>query len=188
MLIMFVWLRLGWTVPWEPLRFFVIRSKFFVGIEMILHLQNVMDYIIFWHVNQKYNWWSSASYKELKLISLIDQRKLRDIMFLCGVFNNLNSFELVNMFSHVPSFCMRKKSLFQIYKTGVNYYLNSLLLRCSKTYNNYSNLVNVDHFFDSRLSFSNELKRFLLILVDLCGFKFRLELVVKIFVLIFLFL
>lgn len=104
---------------------------------------------------------SSVIKHELSLFSLEDRRKLTDIKFIYKLVNNkIDSINLKFMIMYnVPSYTTRTEHFFSLKHVSTNYCMNSPLLRCSKTYNSFSNCVSVDICSDSLNVLINKIKK-----------------------------
>lgn len=101
--------------------------------------------------------------KDLKLLNPTDQRMMRDVKFIYKIINGSDCCELVSMLTfNIPSYNTRNRFLFHIRQSSTNYHLNSPLIRCLKSFNSISGLINVDPFSQSLENFSVTLRRFFL--------------------------
>lgn len=99
--------------------------------------------------------------RKLNLISLADRRAIADIKFSFKIINGIINSPAINNLIHynVPQYYTRYCNLFHTSIPNTNYYLNSPLHRCLKSYNSISNSIEVDIFSDSLATFVNKLKK-----------------------------
>lgn len=125
-------------------------------------LQNIQDRFIHYISKKFYNCSDDQSFiiDQLKLISLADRRQLSDIKFIFKIVNSqLDSSSILSKLNfNVPSYNTRSKCFFKLSQGSTNYYLNSPLQRCCKSFNTISNIIEIDIFSVSLNTLSNRIK------------------------------